>query len=633
MNSTNGDSEEIRRVIDLIAGAKLPDGIPNDFLTVPQQGVAYATGTMLPIIGAPSPMRPPPQGLRLPGADPAEYDFYGTYVTLPEYTPLGKNLDLQGIADSYRRESLIIALASLNMICDREELLTETTTEYLLALGPVVGDRLRQAMKAPTGGMGRRLIAPQPLLAAMRWLMGRPPLTEPVTDPTTPLHAVLFSHAVANQLVSGDGLEKTELSLEDTKLLMLVMMNLGSLGERPDVYASIDRTLRLWQDFGDRAVDELGAHACDVFRDVIGLDPADFLAVGFALLAHVMAWTPGQPMLLPRSIQPDAPVETIDRVLTFISRPLDECLLSLGDPQSEFDILAIESHPVLELREGLLVLDQHLLWKRCTSGLFWVLHDSLKATNEQSAERFRKAYAAMVEAAVEDMVHEMTPPALGGGRTFYTEEDLLAAYGEGKKRCDAVADFGSTLMLVEVVSGQLTVPTRIGADLVKLDKDFSRLVLQKCEQLDSTATLLIADEEPLTHVPHGVRYPAILPVLVVGGGFQLNSLSYSYIRARLAESNHLQHALVLPVCVLDPEDVEQLEALAENGASSAEVLTNWQASEYRDMPFGNFLYRQQLPIEQRRPTRMEATVGPAFDEIVSRIGLNRRPEQNPATDG
>ena len=610
-------------MIDLIAGSALPEGIANDFFTVPQEGVAYATGTMVPVIGAPSPMRPPPQGLRLPGADPAEYDFYGTYVTLAEYTPLDENLDLQGIADSHRRESLIIALASLNMICDREELLTETTTEYLLALDPIVGDRLRHAMKAPTGGMGRRLIAPQPLIAAMRWLMGRPPLSEPLTDLTTPLHAVLFSHAVANQLVSGDGLEKAELSVEDKKLLMLVMMNLGSLGERPDVYASIDRTLRLWRDFGDRAVDELGAHACDMFRDVIGLDVADFLAVGFALLAHVMAWRPGQPMLLPRSIQPDAPVETIDRVLTFISRPLGECQLSLGDPQSEFDILAIESHPVLELRGGLLVLDEHLLWKRCTSGLFWVLHDCLKATSEQSAERFRKAYAAMVEAAVEDMVHEMTPPALGGGKTFYTEEDLLAAYGDGKKRCDAVADFGSTLMLVEVVSGQLSVPARIGADLVKLDKDFSRLVLQKCEQLDSTATLLIADEEPLTRVPHGVRYPSLLPVLVVGGGFQLNSLSYSYIRARLAESDHLQHARVLPVCVLDPEDVEQLEALAENGVSPTEVLTKWQTSENRDMPFGNFLFRQQIPTRHRRPGRMEATVGPAFDEIEERLGFGR----------
>ena len=34
------------------------------------------------------------------------------------------------------------------MICDREKLSTETTTEYLLALDPDIGDTLRQAMKA-----------------------------------------------------------------------------------------------------------------------------------------------------------------------------------------------------------------------------------------------------------------------------------------------------------------------------------------------------------------------------------------------------------------------------------------------------------------------------------------------------
>ena len=43
----------------------------------------------------------------------------------------------------------------------------------------------------------------------------------------------------------------------------------------------------------------------------------------------------------------------------------------------------------------------------------------------------------------------MPPPILGGGSTFFTEENLLAAF-PGMKNCDAGIDFGGEIVLAGV---------------------------------------------------------------------------------------------------------------------------------------------------------------------------------------
>jgi hypothetical protein len=620
------DRENMQTLIELIAGRNQPHGVPNDFLTIPQVGASYMTGTMLPVIGGPALARPATQEFRVPGSAAAALDFYGTYVTTTEYGLLDELIDLQRIADEHDRESLILGLVAVNMISHREELLAPITDQYIQFLKPDVGDRLRQALTTPTGGLGRQLLAPQPILASLRWLLGRPPRSNPVTNVTTPFHAILFSHAFGSQLVSDDSHDLVKGDISDPSFLMLSLMNLGELGAEPDVLLSIDRTVRLWREFGHLAVPYLKGHASDIFRNETGLDPADFLAVGFALLTHFKSWEPGQPLLVRRELHENAPTEIVNKVLGFICRSLEDCQQSLGDPVSEHDILAIESHPILEVTAGIAVLDQRLLWKRCTTGLFWILHDRLKATSESAAALFRQAYGAMVEASIEDIIERMTPPVLGATKPFYTEHDMRAAYGDSHKTCDAIADFGSTLMLVEIVNSQLSVPARVGGDLNKLEDDFAKLVFGKCEQLHSTAALLIRNEEPLTGVRHQVRHPKLLPVLVIGGGLHLNSLSYSKIRRHLATSGHLQQGEILPLCVLKPEDVERLEALAEHGTSPTDLLGRWQASDLCDLPLENFLYREQIPVEHQRPKRTIRTTQAAFDEIVVRIGMMPEPE-------
>jgi hypothetical protein len=76
----------------------------------------------------------------------------------------------------------------------------------------------------------------------------------------------------------------------------------------------------------------------------------------------------------------------------------------------------------------LLVLDGPFLFDRFTSGLYWLVHDHLKAQDELSRQHWTQAWGDMVEAmAIEDL-RPHAPIDLTGGNTFFDEHDVEAAY-------------------------------------------------------------------------------------------------------------------------------------------------------------------------------------------------------------
>ena len=77
------------------------------------------------------------------------------------------------------------------------------------------------------------------------------------------------------------------------------------------------------------------------------------------------------------------------------------------------------------------------------------MHDSEKERGETERIRWTQAYGKMIETHAEDQLRRMAPPLLGGGSTFFTEENLLAAF-PGMKNCDAGIDFGGEIVLAGV---------------------------------------------------------------------------------------------------------------------------------------------------------------------------------------
>ncbi|QQS25361.1 MAG: hypothetical protein IPM43_02995 [Actinomycetota bacterium] len=596
-------------------------GIHDDFLFVPQEGIPYLTGSAVQALGQLG-GRDTRSGFWVPSAEPAFHAFVGTYVTLEEYLPgFADRLDLEGAADEHRRPSLIRATVAVNRIIGNAERRTELTAGFSSALAPDVRDRFQASMNANTGGLGRLIVAPQPVLLSLRWLIGVPPRAEPLDDKTTPLHATLFVHLAGVKLFSRKSIDDSEPELANRRM-MLALMNLGALGSQEDVYASMDRTIRLWREFGLHTVRDLGAPAADLFERFVGVEIEDALAIGFALMAHVTTWEPRKPVQLKRSIDPAVPDDIRDRCYAFLVQELEESLGTLGPPVSEFDLLAVESRPVLGVEGGVIVLDEQMLWRRCTSGLFWNVHDALKQRSECEAESFRTAFGSMVEELVETSLRRLAPIDLAGGSNYYTEGDLKSAYGPRVPRCDAIVDVGGALLFVEVVSGRLSVQARVFADLAKLETDFDRLVIGKCRQIDGAMMCFLEDEEPLTRIARRGHVPVLVPVLVVGGGFPVNPLSYQYIRERLRQEGFFTDACISGLCLLDLEDVDEIEGLHEHGYDVARLLQEWQASELQDVPLNNYLLSIGISGDVRRPARIRESVDATFRDVVRRLGFD-----------
>ena len=142
----------------------------------------------------------------------------------------------------------------------------------------------------------------------------------------------------------------------------------------------------------------------------------------------------------------------------------------------------------------------------------------------------------MIETRVEDQLRQMAPPLLGGGRAFFTEEDLQAAFPR-TKNCDAGIDFGGDVVLAEVVSGTVKVQTRELADVGSFVQDAERIVLGKARQLYVTAANLLRRPQP-ANSPVKVPPSRIFPIVVISGQFPVNPLTIRYISEQLTAEGH-----------------------------------------------------------------------------------------------
>lgn len=87
--------------------------------------------------------------------------------------------------------------------------------------------------------------------------------------------------------------------------------------------------------------------------------------------------------------------------------------------RSTRNFLAFGKTPVLRFPEGLLVLDESLLWERITIGRYWLVFDHLKAgEGDAVALAWTRAWGDMVEAAVGEILARCCLASLGGSPLF-----------------------------------------------------------------------------------------------------------------------------------------------------------------------------------------------------------------------
>lgn len=538
------------------------------------------------------------------------------------------------------REVYLQVLVALNHAAHHPEL-AETWRDWFLArLNPAMAENVRRALNGTADGISRALLARQPVLRAMRAvLIHRPPAggaasgtlaaAVPGLDPE--LAGMLLVHLVAAQLhapyTAGDPKFG---DLPEGLAMEMVANGLFHGHDRPDVLLA--RTRMLWSTYGaqiDLGRLKLRARPLDLLREATGLDFEDIAALTLAYYGYIRALQPGG---LP-GVNAFAGIQigrdVIETYLgSFASTP-DELAVRLDACPGSWQMLPILERPLLRIGEVILVLDEQYLIERATQGLYWFVHEHERGLDgERGWKRWNGAYAHMVEQRAEDQLRRLAPPLAGGGSTFFTEENLQAAFPR-TKNSDAGIDFGELTLLAEVVTGQAALATRENADVTAYVKDIEKLFVKKARQLDETAASLLRDPQPDSS-PLDKPARRIMPVTVRGWQFPLNPLTRSHIEDALRSEGLLNYRRpAVPVAGIAPVDLEELEmceTLHETrGLSLHDLITQWQESaDFGRSSFRSFL-SQTYGGAFARPADLQAELARTLTLIAKRLGSDWTP--------
>ena len=383
----------------------------------------------------------------------------------------------------------------------------------------------------------------------------------------------------------------------------------------------------LWSTYGaqiDLGKLRLRVRPLDLLREATGLDFEDIAALTLAYYGYIRALQPGGLPGVNAFTGMQIGRDVIETYLgSFASTP-DELAARLDACPGSWQMLPIQERPLLRVGEVVLVLDEQYLIERATQGLYWFVHEHERGLGgEPGWKRWNGAYAAMVERRAEDQLRRLAPPLVGGGSTFFTEEDLQAAFPRSKNS-DAGIDFGELALLAEVVTGQAALATRENADVTAYARDIEKLFVKKARQLDETAASLLRDPQPDAS-PLNKPARRILPVTVRGWQFPLNPLTRGHIEGALRSEGLLNYRRpAVPVAALAPVDLEELEmceTLHETrGLSLPELITRWQDSaDFGRSSFRSFL-TQAYGGPFARPADLQAELARTLTLIARRLG-------------
>jgi hypothetical protein len=451
-------------------------------------------------------------------------------------------------------------------------------------------------------------------------------LNRPVVPRLPPgIAPIWLVHAIGDTFDTGDPSATDRIGRWPSDAVLDLVANYG-FHEGDDKWALLLRTATLWRHHGHLAEGHFdGRTAIDLLVDATGLEPEDFLALGFTLTAHSAAWNPASPQLLRLDeglgMEPDH-IDAFVEFATAVPEELAEKLAS--EPRSTWDFLVFERTPILHLPDGFLILDETLLWERVTTGLYWDVFDHLKTTvSIAKALAWTRAWGDMVEATVGEIIRRCCIAALDGTPLFWDEDDLQRAYGE-TKACDFVLDAGDSLVLFEVVSGQIKTGTRVDLARQAFDDDVERLVMKKVRQLHAAAECLLEDEAKLTgaHPPVPRR---IVPVVMAAMGFPYILPVVEHIDGLVAVEGLLGDARIEPLSILDIRELEVIEGKFSTGTDPATLLKRWQAATSREVSFWNWstTWPDGAPA---RPSRMTAEGTEVANELRRRLRLADDPD-------
>lgn len=316
------------------------------------------------------------------------------------------------------------------------------------------------------------------------------------------------------------------------------------------------------------------------FRRATGLDLEDYLAGGLALFAHFSRFRePGDFDRRKYQVSWDelgvelGELAAPENLFRQVARTAEEFQEEFGQMPAEprlmgACLLPFWQHPVLRLSSGEMAPVSHrLLFERLSSGVYWIVHDYLKAKEGEAA---RARFTRFVGELFQQQVYEILQGMVGGSPLLARRVFGDFPYGHPEVRGpDATVVYEDAVIFVEASVARLRyVETVLAGDLEAFAEDVNKCVLEKTEQLNRVVSDFRAGRFTLDGVrPSAVR---IIPVLVLLEPFPHFVVTIQGVERSLEQLGYLQDTEQLHI--LDGEELLFLDAIVSQGVSLKDIL-------------------------------------------------------------
>lgn len=581
-------------------------------------------------------------GISLQDEPAPRMPFAGVHLTASDYLkphceaaglPFRPQVIWADLLSQHPRDDLLIALSLLNHGVTDPVLGAVLRTTFLSSIAQDLSAHATTALEGGLDGESRHFLSRALILRTMRAVLssasndraemaaGRQKIGMPPAAMDLIAVAIVMTHLAADAMGANASPTEPYLGGLPRSLAMEIVQN-ELFHQRSDVGDLLGRTALLWRPpYLDQVVPPPRLPPEEMLHEATGV-PLDYLAAtAFALLARTLEYAPNRPTVMPTDALPPGLALHLDAALRVLARTPEELAASFAGMAQDWQMLPLQDHPVLRLPTGLVILDEAYLMERVTTGLFWVVHDHEKTRPDPAAvNRWRGSYANLFERLAVSRVFAHAPAVIGGTATF-TEADLKRAYpGPGKKHIDAGIDFGSMVLLAEVVSGQVSVPTRTTGDIAAFENDLERLVYKKVRQLHENAERLLAN--PPDFIGHPIQQ--ILPTIVQGGQFPHNRVTQRIVSDFLLDNNLLQHSRIRPLVILGLDDLELAEILQEREHTTLpHLIEAWLVSDYAETSLRNYLLAtHDLSAGIQRLSQRKAELEGLFEPVTALLGVD-----------
>jgi hypothetical protein len=596
-----------------------PRGDEGTYLAIPEAGRTYFPGTTIPAIGARYVQRN--DGLIVPESvarAPQPIDLIQSYITYSELFGFPPDPDyvVEALAAVPRDEFVRGCAALLGMYekigASRRDIDRQLTDLWFK--GPAVG-KIRGLLHDNS-----TLVAPQTLLLLMQLALVRSPVVPDPEARPRPLPGLIM----ATQEVLGSSVDEEEkvFTGDPHSALFRQVVASHDFGDAEDVATTIAHHHQRWVRLAGDHDSEAGAmDLYAAFREATGVDKDDFTAVALAIWAHCETHA-SYPIPAVAVDSFNISRNVVDRALGLIARTADEFrTLILNIPpefRTEWSFDILRQYPLLRLDNGdILVLSKGLLIERAYGWLpIFDLTTGLKvARRKKDADRAENWLRHLCEVdALAGLAN------LAGRSRFYGEDAIQRAFGTVVQNADAAIEYADAWVVLEIGTHQLTRATLVAGSPDALESDLKFGIDQKAVQLDATIGELISDESRLTGQPPLGRRRYV-PVLVLTEGFPVNPMTTTAIRERLRAAGLFAEPRIGPLHIVDQEELDMAEAIAEDGGPSLlQLLEDHERSSLADSGFKNWLILDRgRGTGPRRPRRLEAVRNEAWQPALDRL--------------